>query len=170
VAERLKLLGVYSYVDDILGALGRLKGEDVKVETVYSPAPNEQLERALGTRPSPVRYFVLFGAMCGVVFGIYLAVYTATRWNLIVWGKPPVSIVPYVVLAFEFAVLFGVLAGILGFLVLSRMPNYSIPQHFDPLFTVDRFGLLLSCPPEARDRISALMLESGAEEVRDAGV
>jgi hypothetical protein len=170
VVEDTRLLGIYAYVDDILGALQRLKEEGVAVESIYSPAPNERLDRALGTRPSRVRYFVLLGGISGLVFGIFLAVYTALRWKLIVWGKPPVSIVPYVVLGFEFTVLFAVLAGIIGFLILSRIPDFGIPAHFDPSFTVDRYGVLLKCPLDARDKVAALLRESGAEEVRDAGV
>jgi hypothetical protein len=170
LGEQQKLLAVYSYVDDVKRALNRLKGQGALIETVYSPAPHGPFDKILMTKPSPVRRFVLFGAMFGASFGIFIAVYTALRWNLVVWGKPPVNIVPYVVLAFEFAVLFAVISGIIGFLILSRMPRFTIPAHFDPRFTVDKYGLLLTCPVDLRDKIDGLLRESGAEEVRDADI
>jgi hypothetical protein len=165
MADKQRLLAVYAYIDDVFRALSRLKAENASVETVYSPALNHQLEEMLEIKPSPVRFFVLFGGIFGILFGFLLASYAATRWNLIVWGKPPVSVWPFVVVSFEFCILWAVLFGIIGYLTLSRLPGYKSLRHFDARFTVDRFGILLTCPASQRDKIAGLLREAGAEEV-----
>jgi molybdopterin-containing oxidoreductase family membrane subunit len=168
MADDKRLLAVYAYIDDVLEALSRLKAENASVETVYSPALNDQLKEILEVKPSPVRFFVLFGGIFGAIFGFFVASYGATRWNLLVWGKPPVSVLPYVIISFEFCILMAILFGLSGYLILSRMPRYKTPGHFDARFTEDRFGILLTCPAGQRDRIAGLLRETGAEEVSDA--
>jgi hypothetical protein len=160
-----RLLAVYAYLDDVRGALEVLESEGVAVETVYSPAYNHELIEALAPRPSPVRYFVLAGGLLGVLTGFTLAVYTAAQWRLIVWGKPSIPIVPTVIVSFEFCILFAVFAGLIGLLMLSRMPAFSIPEHFDSRFTVDRYGILLNCPDDRHASIIQLLERSGAEEI-----
>jgi hypothetical protein len=162
-----RLLAIYAYVDDVLEAIDRLKIEKINVETVYSPALNEEVEEALEVQPSPVRRFVLFGGIFGILFGLALAVYTAAQWNFIVWGKPPIPSVSNVIVAFEFCILFAILSGVAGLLILTRLPRLRIPAHYDARFTVDRYGILLACPPARSDAISQILRDSGAEEIRD---
>jgi hypothetical protein len=160
-----RLLAVYAYLDDVRGALEVLKTEGVAVETVYSPAYNHELIEVLEPRPSPVRYFVLAGALLGVLIGFALAVYTAAQWRMIVWGKPVIPLIPTVIVSFEFCILFAVFAGLIGLLMLSRMPAFSVPDHFDARFTVDRYGILLECPDDRQTSIVQLLQRSGAEEI-----
>ncbi|RJQ87532.1 MAG: DUF3341 domain-containing protein [Desulfobacteraceae bacterium] len=165
--ENKKLLAIYAYVDDVIQAIEKMKAEKIAVENVYTPARNDEVEEALGMRPSPVRRFVLFGGLFGVISGFVLATYTAAQWKFIVWGKPQIPRIPYVVISFEFCILFAILAGLAGLLILSRMPRLSTPAHYDARFTVDRFGILLTCPPARNEAVRRLLHESGAEEIRD---
>jgi hypothetical protein len=162
-----RLLAIYAYVDDVLEAIDRLKTEKITVETVYSPALNEEVEEALEVKPSPVRRFILFGGIFGLIFGWGLAVYTAAQWNLIVWGKPPIPSVSNVIVAFEFCILFAILTGLAGMLILTRLPRLRTPAHYDARFTVDRYGILLACPPARSAAIRRILRDSGAEEIRD---
>ncbi len=161
-----RILAVYAYLDDVQGALDALKSEGVSVETVYAPAHSHELIEALAPRPSPVRYFVLAGGIMGVLIGFGLAVFTAAQWRLLVWGKPVIPAVPTVIVSFEFCILFAVFAGLIGLLMLSRMPAFSAPEHFDARFTEDRYGILLDCPDERQASIVQLLKRTGAEEIR----
>ncbi len=161
-----RILAVYAYLDDVQGALEALKSEGVSVETVYSPAHSHELIEAVTPRPSPVRYFVLAGGILGVLIGFGLAVYTAAQWHLIVGGKPAIPTAPTVIVSFEFCILFAVFAGLMGLLMLSRMPAFAAPEHFDPRFTEDRYGILLDCPDERQASIVRLLERTGAEEIR----
>lgn len=169
MARTQRLLAIFAYVDDTVHALRSLKAEKmVSVETVYSPARNHELEHIMEVKPSPVRLFVLCGGIFGIVFGFALGSYAAAQWRFVVWAKPPIPIVPFVILSFEFCILMSILFGVVGLLLLSRMPKIKTPAHFDAGFTVDRFGVLLNCPHERSEKIRKMLQEAGAEEVRDA--
>ena len=81
-------------------------------------------------------------------------------------GKPILAWVPFVVVSFEFAILFGVLFTLTGMLIQTRMPRLKIPGPYDPRFTEDRFGVLIPCSETEREGVIHLLKEAGAEEVR----
>lgn len=93
---------------------------------VISPFPIEPVLELLEPRPSPIRFFSLFGALAGMLTGFAFTIYTSLSWPLITGGKPIVSIPPFVIIAFELAILFGALATFAGFLILSKLPS---PSH-----------------------------------------
>lgn len=113
----------------------------------YSPLPLPELYDALGLRPSPIPKWVLAGAVLGAITGY------AMQWYSVVWDYPlnigsrPLHSWPaFIPLTFELAVLGGALAGVLGLLVLNRLPR---PYH--PVLNVvgfsrasrDRFFLVI---------------------------
>jgi hypothetical protein len=162
------VMGIFAYRHDLQAALHALQGKKLDIRSVYSPVPLHEVEAALASRPSRVKYFTLAGAIIGIITGIFLSVYTSVQWSFIVSGKPIVSYVPMVIVAFEFCILLAIFFNLLGMLVSSRLPRLRMPRHYDPRFTADRFGLLVHCGESERAAVAEIMNQAGAEEVHDA--
>jgi molybdopterin-containing oxidoreductase family membrane subunit len=74
-------------------------------------------------RRSKLRFFAATGGFTGAIGGFALTIFMALSWPLVVSGKPIVSILPFMIIAFELTVLLGCILSFLGFLVLSGLPN-----------------------------------------------
>jgi hypothetical protein len=165
--RQLKVMGIFSYPDDLLAALSAAKQAQLTVNTVFSPVPNHEVQEALGLKDSPVRYATLFGGIAGIVSGVGLAIYAHLSFNLITSGKPVLAWIPFCVVAFEFCILIGFLTALVTMLIANRMPRFRMPKYYDQRFSRDRFGLLLSCAEGQRKQAAGLLKDSGAEEVHD---
>jgi hypothetical protein len=160
------MLGVFSYQDDVLRALRAFKERNIPAHRVYSPARSEEIAEALKMKPSPVRFFTLTGGVLGVTTGFGLSIYTAVQWHFVVSGKPPVPLIPYVIEGFEFCILLGVLLTLAGILLLSGMPRFRLPDHYDPRFSEDRYGIVVICAEHHESELTQILQEAGAEEIR----
>jgi hypothetical protein len=167
MARKHAVLGIFEYLDDVVSALEGLRKERVAVSGVYSPMRNEEIREALGERIlGPGRFFTLTGAILGLLTGTFLAWYTEAQWHFIVGGKPPIGIIPVVIPAFEFFILIAVLFTLGGLLFMNRMPRFRLPAHYDKRFSQDRFGILVYFTDVDLERVSNILKDSGAEEVR----
>jgi hypothetical protein len=45
------------------------------------------------------------------------------------------------------------------------MPRLHLPDHYDPRFSEDRFGILVNCPDAREEEVRRLLMGAGAEEV-----
>jgi molybdopterin-containing oxidoreductase family membrane subunit len=125
----------------------------------------EALDHVLNRGKSPVRLFTLAGAVSGLVGGFWLAAGTALVNRLIVGGKPPLSWVPFCVVGFEGTILLGSLANLLGLVLFSRLFRLQTAPYYDPRFSRDRFGLLVSCKAGEVDRLKELLAPALPEEI-----
>jgi hypothetical protein len=162
------VLGIFAHVDTTLDAIRRLRERGFSDLTVYTPVPVEEIEEEVErVRPlSKVRLFTLIGALTGTSTGFFLTIWSSLKWSLVTGAKDPVSYPPFVIIAFELTILFGGLATALAILLLGRLPKLSPSPMYDPRFTLDRFGVAVSCPPETTATVTSLLTASGAEEVR----
>lgn len=165
--QKPTLTGVFAYLDDLLTALESVKRAGRTFE-VYSPINRHEIKEALGTKTSPVRRFTLIGGITGLVSGVALAVYTVLAYKFIVSGKPVVPWVAFVVIGFEFTILFGVLITLVGILINAGLPKMHLPVHYDPRFSCDHFGLVVPYGDGEREEIYRMLQEAGAKEVHDA--
>ena len=161
------LLGVFPYLDDLLAALRKLKEAEHKVLTVFSPIHFSEIQEILGHKPSIVRYLVLAGGILGGTSLVGLGVYAHLSFKLITSGKPIIPPVPFVVPFFEGMVLLAVIFAVVAWVLKGRLPRVQLPAAYDPRFSEDRFGVLVAYREGERERISKLMKDAGAEEVRD---
>jgi hypothetical protein len=167
MAKKQAVLGVFAYLDEVVSALESLRKERIAISEVYSPMRNEEIREALGESVlGPGRFFTLTGAILGLIGGTLLAWYTEAQWHFIVGGKPPIGIAPVVIPAFEFFILIAVLFTLGGLLLMSRMPRMRLPAHYDKRFSQDRFGILVYCTDDNRDKVPGILKDLGAEEVR----
>lgn len=161
------LLGVFQSLDTTLSSLRRLRENGFPASKVYSPARTEEITTLMESKPSPVRYFTLAGAISGILFGYGLATFAGLKWGFIVWGKPPVVFVPYVIVSFEFCILFAVFATLLGIAVNTRLPRFRLPLDYDPRFSRDHYGVVVYCEEEEKGRIREMLFQAGAAEVKE---
>ncbi|MEW6667776.1 MAG: DUF3341 domain-containing protein [Thermodesulfobacteriota bacterium] len=164
--DRQGVLAVFSYLEDVLRALRELQGRGIPVDTVYSPARSDGIADALKMKPSLVRVFTLAGGMLGVATGFGLSIYTAVQWHFVVSGKPTVPFIPYVIEGFEFGILLGVFLNLAGILLLSGMPRFGLPDHYDPRFSEDRYGVFVICAEHTEGELTKMLQDAGAEEIR----
>jgi hypothetical protein len=168
-AGRRHVLGVFAHADALTEALRRAKASPgLEVEDVYSPVPDHQVLELCEPRKSPVRLLTFAGGLTGLTGGLALAVLTSLVWNMIVFGKPVTSVVPFLVVGFEGTILFGALGTLVGLLLFARLPYTAFPPAaYRPSFSKDRFGLWLSCRPHRTEHAHSLLRETGAEQVED---
>ena len=166
--DGVNVLGVFAHVDTTVEAIRQLRAQGFSDMTVYTPAPVEDIETEVErVRPlSKVRLFTLIGGLTGTATGFFLTIWSSLVWSLLTGGKAPVSIPPFVIIAFELTILLGGLSTALAIFVLGRLPKIKPSPTYDPRFTLDRFGVAVACPPEMADQVRALLSGAGAEEVR----
>lgn len=159
------LIGLFGYEEDFLETTARLREQGVPL-SVMTPIPMHEVEQVLGIGKSKVRYFSLTGAIVGALSGFALAAGTALVFVLPTSGRPVIPIPPYLVITYEMTILFGVLATLLGFHVVSRLPAWH-DAPYTPEVAVDKFGISVRADSGADlARVEALMREGGAEEIK----
>jgi molybdopterin-containing oxidoreductase family membrane subunit len=163
--KKISLVGIYPHVDELIIAIKKAKEKKPDKLVVYTPAPVHEVQNMLESKRSKVRYFTLLGAIAGLFGGFFLAIWSSLKWNLITGGKPPVSIVPFVVVGFEMTILFGALATLIGLILTNQFPNYRISDTYDERFSNDKFGIAVKIPEEDKQSYEQLLQSTGAEEI-----
>lgn len=161
-ADAVIVTGLYKTQKEILTAVDKIREGGWQVEEVRSPIPSSKIARALGREKSKVGWFTLAGGITGFFSGFILAVFTATRWNLIVSGKPIVSWIPFFVIAFEFTILFAVFGNVLGVLTQVGLPETDYEKNYAPECSGDLYGIEVSSTPEEVASLKDLLHRTGA--------
>jgi Alternative complex III, ActD subunit len=161
------LLASFDYVDSTVDAIEELRRTGLKAITAYSPYPEHLIEEALGYDQSPVRVFTLVGGVTGAAAGFALASFTSLDWPLLTGGKPILSMPPYVIIAFETAVLFGALSTVIGMFINSRLPYVKPMVVYDPEFSAGRFGLYVTAPEERIEEARRILESHEPVELRE---
>ncbi len=115
------VLAQFDHLDAACDAIRELKSAGHKDLTVYSAAPNHELEAAIGDPVSPVRLFTLVGGLIGCAAGFGMTIWMSLDWPLLVGGKPIAPIPPYVVLGFELTILISALSTVAGLIILTLL-------------------------------------------------
>jgi hypothetical protein len=151
------VLASFDYLDSAVDAIKELRKEGFEEITAFSPYPEHDIESALGYGAGPMRLFTLVGGLTGTATGFAFTVFSAVDWPLVTGGKPIVSIPPFVVIAFEMTILFGVLATVLGVFWNMRVPDLKSNVVYDPQFTAGRFGVYVTAPAERMASARAIL-------------
>lgn len=158
-----QVMGLFEDDTQAASAIQGLAGYAWKLERVHSPIPSEKILHALKAKKSKVGYFTLAGGIIGFFSGIGLAIYTATEWNLIMSGKPVVALIPFLIVGFEFTILFAVFGNVLGLLFQTDLPEFKSLRIYDERCSGEHFGLLASCAEGEESRLMAYFQEKGGE-------
>ncbi|CAD7844822.1 MAG: hypothetical protein [Olavius algarvensis Delta 4 endosymbiont] len=161
-AEKTKIMGLFESEADALAAIADMRSLGWVIERVHSPIPSENIPRALGMRKSRVGWFTLAGGITGFFAGFLMAAFTASRWSLIVSGKPVVALVPFFIVGFEFTILFAVFGNVIGLITQANLPKFNYSQDYAPECSADQYGILAACGPEEAGELEAFFTERGA--------
>ena len=162
-ADTVSIMGIFASENGAAAAIDGLRETPWSIERVHSPIPSHVIEHALELPKSRVGWFTLAGGIVGFFTGFLLAAFTASRWSLIVGGKPVVALVPFFIVGFEFTILFAVFGNILGLISQARLPRFQVAAGYDERFSGDRFGVLARCASGDREQLTQFLEEKGAE-------
>jgi molybdopterin-containing oxidoreductase family membrane subunit len=146
-------MGLFRDEDRAADAVRGLEQSPWKLVRVHSPIPSHTIAEALKLKKSKVGYFTLAGGILGFFSGFALAFFTATRWSLIVSGKPVEAYIPFFIVGFEFTILFAVLGNVIGMLALTRRSRSEGLKHYDPRCSGEHFGVLAACNGNEEDNL-----------------
>ncbi len=158
------IMGLFKDDHRAAAAVAALRKSSFKLERVHSPIPSHSIRDALQLKKSKVGLFTLAGGIIGFFTGFALAIFTATKWSLIVSGKPVVALVPFMIVGFEFTVLFAVFGNVIGLLTQTRLPQLPLPEYYDPRCSGEYFGVLASCQMSQTDDLVRIFKENGVEQ------
>jgi molybdopterin-containing oxidoreductase family membrane subunit len=167
--ERTRLLGLFDTEGQTASAIRGLRNDGYTLERVHGPIPSHVVADALALPKSKVGWFTLAGGITGFFSGFLLAAFTAARWDLIVSGKPVMAWVPFVIVGFEFTILFAVFGNVLGLISQARLPRFGMLTPYDPRLTGHKFGVLASCETTRKNDLFRFLEAKGAEIKAEEG-
>ncbi|HEY3285060.1 MAG TPA: DUF3341 domain-containing protein [Armatimonadota bacterium] len=166
MAELGVVRGSFDSMASVEAAARALKEQGVRSYEVYAPVLHHaSMEEAMPRRGSFVRFFSTAGGLAGVAIGLGMCVLSSRLYNLVTGGKPPVSLVPFVVVGFECTILFACLATAASLVYFARLRPLAPPPEYDPAYSADRFGLHVRHEAGEGAGIAELLVSHGALEV-----
>jgi hypothetical protein len=170
MSGEIALVSTFASEEDCARGIEALHAEHVHEFHAFTPYPSEKVQEAAqearGQGRSPVRLWVLIGAITGFLSAVALTIGTSLEWNLNTGGRAVVSIPPFVPIMFELMVLFGGVSGVTGFFLHSRIPAFESESGYRSRFSADKFGLVVRCGEGEVTKCESLLREAGAEDVQ----
>ena len=163
MSPKRHIMGLFKNEDNVVSAINGLKQSSYEFIRVNTPIPSHKIMDALKLKKSWVGWFTLCGGILGFIGGFALAIFTATRWNLIVSGKPIIAIIPFVIVGFEATILFSVFGNVIGLLTQTRLPSYRWLRYYDSRCSAEHFGVLAACEVGQEDGLKDFFKNQGAE-------
>ena len=164
-AAHPSVMAVFSNAGRVLEAVKSACDAGYHDMETFSPVKLDEVEHVMRQPKSPVRFWTLAGALAGLTGGFALAIGTSQVNNLIVGGKPAVSLIPFCVIGFEGTILLGCVANLIGLVLHARLFRQRLSPFYDHRFSRDRFGLLIRCTPIQLGHLQGLLEKSAPEEV-----
>jgi len=157
------IMGLFKNEDQVVSTLAALNDSAYKFKRVHSPIPSHRIMDALNLKKSKVGWFTLAGGIIGFFSGFALAIFCSVQWNLIVSGKPIISLIPFFIVGFELTILFAVFGNVIGLLTQARLPDAKGMENYDPRCSGEHFGVLATCEPMQQDDLKDFFQQNGGE-------
>lgn len=162
--------GVFAHLDCLVNGIHELKVAGYRSRMhVMTPFPRHEVEELMyEKRPSPVRWFTLFGGLFGATMAFSMTALMSANWPMIMpGGKPLVSVPPFVVITFEGTILWASLFTFIGLILNCKLPAHGLPKEVeDPRFSDDHFGIVVEdLNADDAAKIRKILHHSGAVEV-----
>ena len=157
------VMALFRDEDQAVAAIGAIQDSPWPLRRVHSPIPSHKIAAALNIPKSKVGYFTLAGGITGFFAGFLLAAFTATRWNMIVSGKPIVALVPFFIVGFEFTILFAVFGNIVGLIHQMQLPGFKGLAEYDARCSGEHFGVVAACQADKLEALKAFVTSLGGE-------
>lgn len=168
--ENKYIVGVYGDDDLVLKAVKSIRTANVKIHEVFSPFPIHGIDEALGYKhsrlPRAAFAFGVLGLSLALLMQYWMMGYD---WQMIIGGKNYASLPPFIPVAFEITVLLSALGMVATFFIASDLKPYKKPKIFDIRITDDKHVIAIDLAENklAKDEISKIVAQSGAEEVNE---
>ncbi|MBI2816339.1 MAG: DUF3341 domain-containing protein [Acidobacteria bacterium] len=131
------LLAEFESPEALHNAAIRARSEGYSCMDAYTPFPVEGMGAIFGSHRKRVSLITLIGGLAGGLGGYYMQHWmSAVNYPLNVGGRPLESILAFIPVTFEMAVLGAALSAFLGMLALN-----GLPQPYHPVFNVDQFAM-----------------------------
>ena len=169
-ANKEFILGVYSDDDMLLKAVKKIRDKKIRIHDVFSPYPLHGIDELLGIKRSRLPKAAFIFGVLGFLAAVLLQFWTmGVDWPMIIGGKNFTSIPPFVPIMFELTVLLSALGMVGTFMIASDLKPYKKPRIYDPRITDDKLVIAIDVAenPISKEDISALVRETGAEEVNE---
>jgi hypothetical protein len=167
------LLAEFTGPDPLVHAAKELDKVGYSHVESYTPFAVEGMAEALHFRPWAVAVIFLVAAVLSAAGGYFMQYYASViSYPINVGGRPLHSWPSFIPITFEMGVLGGVGGGVLGMLVLNRLPRYSHPVSNVERFlraSSDAFFLCVksSDPRFQREMTAGLLRRAGAIQVTE---
>ena len=163
MSAEYRVMGLFTDENQVVSAIRDIKDSPWTMHRVHGPIPSHKINNALDSKKSKVGYFTLVGGIIGFFAGFLLAAFTASQWNLIVSGKPVISLVPFFVVGFEFTILFAIFGNVIGLIHQMQLPGFKGLEHYDPRCSGEHFGITASCEAGDLEKLKAFFQTQGGE-------
>lgn len=166
------LLGLFDDDDVLLNAVDKVQANNIKIHDVVSPFPVHGLDHKLGLRESKLHIggFWIGATACFTAVAFMGWVFTM-NWPQWYGGKPHFSFPAFIPITFEFTVLSASISMTVAFLILNHLWPGRFRESIDPRTTSHLFGMIFKITnkttQEEKDRITQVLKEAGAVEVRE---
>jgi Protein of unknown function (DUF3341) len=168
MADKKYLVGVYEDEDGLMKAVGKVRGNGVKILEVFTPYPVHGLDRALGYAYPRMGIAAFLFGLTGLTCALLLTFWTmGIDWPMNVGGKNFFPFPTNVPILFEGTVLFAAFGMAFTFFVMEDLGPTAKPTIFDLRSTDDKFVMAidLSKNTKAESEIAKVLKDSGAAEV-----
>ena len=175
------VLGAFESEAAMARAVARLEADGVHGVETYSPtSPARSVGRLQSRLPLVMLFAGLVGAAAGLLLQIYAVtgIFTDSLWGQLgggypvnIGGRPNVFWPPFIPFGFETGLLFAMVAGFLGFLLINRLPRLYDPiDESDAFREATRSGWFIAIRTAAKpnhDRALAALQASGAPQIEE---
>jgi len=167
--SRVAAIGLFDSVEAAAAAAQALRALPLPEERITTISCVPLPEGAVVRDTSPVRFPRRAAAawFAGAVAGLALALYTYLDYPLVTAGKPIISVPPTLIVTYEVAMLFALVATfVLGFREMG-LPRWGTPKVHDPLIHEGKIAVCAEVAPgEEADRALAALRLAGGVGVR----
>jgi molybdopterin-containing oxidoreductase family membrane subunit len=146
-------------------ALRSLKASPLSSYEAFGPVPLLEVEDLMPHRGSLVRSVATAAGIVGAVGGIALAVWSSEIFELVVGGKPPGALVPFIIVGFEFTILVACISVFLAAAHGGRLAPIAPADDHDPRYSEDLFGVHVYCSRKDAAEARRLLERAGAREI-----
>jgi hypothetical protein len=157
------IMGLFRDDGKAARAIQDLGSSGFNFRRAHSPIPSHKIMEVLKLKKGRVGWFTLTGGILGLLSGFALAIFCSVQWNLIVSGKPIISLIPFFIVGFEFTILFSVFGNVIGLLVCARLPDYEGLETYDPRCSGEHFGVLAACAAGREGELMDFFQKQGGE-------
>ena len=164
------VLGVYADEDVLLSAVGKVRGEGVKIEEVFTPFPVHGLEDALGYKRSWLSIAAFLFGITGTTLALTMQIgMMGVDWPMIIGGKDFVAFPSFVPVTFELTVLLASFGMVGTFLGISNLKPWGKPRIYDIRITDDKHVMAIDLDRNDKTEadIKKVLQGSGAVEVNN---